>query len=202
MMAAKFDTYVVELPERMMAGEEIAYGEFADEFGGRLRKYFIRKGLPVTEAEDLADGCIAQAALRISQYRNVPGIAFSAWVYGIGRHALADWRERFHETEPFSDDIPAQSLFSGDVDGDIQIALAVRKGLAKLSAAERTIIRLRDMTDGWDFAAIGKKIGTSAGAARVRHLRALRRLERILGADSCIRAHLERSERRLKGYHE
>lgn len=185
-----------------MAGDEAAYEEFADEFGSRLRKYFLRKGLPVADAEDLADSCIAQAAQRISQYRNVPGIAFSAWIYGIGRHALADWRKRFHETEPFSDDIPTQSLFTGEVVGDVLVDLAVRKGLAKLSAADRTIIRLRYLTDGWDFAEIGKRIGISAGAARVRHLRALRRLERILGADPCIKAHLERSERRLKRYHE
>lgn len=199
MAAARADTYVVELPERMQSGEDAAYLEFADEFGPRLRAYFVKKGVPPAEAEELAVSCVSDAAVKINQYKPLPGIRFSAWVYAFGRHALADWREHRARTAPLAGDMPAQSLFNGELEGDLQVDLAVRRGLARLSPADRAIIELRDLGEERDYAEIGAEVGIKPGAARARHLRALQRLQAILEKDPQIQARLAKAKARRSG---
>jgi len=194
MSAARVDTYVVQLPERMQAGEDEAYAEFADEFGPRLRAYLVKKGVPPHEAEELAVSCVSDAAVKINQYKPLPGIRFSAWVYAFGRHALADWREHRARTTPLAGDMAAESLFNGELEGNVEVELAVRRGLAKLPDADRTIIELRDLGEERDYAEIGTEVGIKPGAARARHLRALQRLQSILEKDPYIQARLAKAK--------
>jgi RNA polymerase sigma-70 factor (ECF subfamily) len=196
MLAAKADTYIMDFSERMLVGDQEAYREFADEFGPKLRAFFVHNELSPADAEALAVTCVSDAVVKLARYRPVAGATFGAWVFGIARHAVAEWRRSRSRTVQLSDDMPVQTLFGGDLEQDMEVDLAVRKGLAKLPVPDREIIRLRHFGEERDYGEIAALLGTRPGAARVRHLRALRRLERVLLQDRCIRQRLERGKRR------
>src|SRR5262249_11110871 len=58
---------VERLPERMMQGEELAFREFADYFGSRFPFFFVKRGVPGSEAEEFAPTCVRDIAIAVLQ---------------------------------------------------------------------------------------------------------------------------------------
>ena len=126
--------------------EEDAYREFASYFGPRFRTFFLNRGLPMGEAEDLATNCVTDIALKVGKYDpSCAGGHFEAWVFTLARRALIDsWRRR-RAAEP----LPAELLFpEGFDEHSDKLADAVdalREAFAKLSADDQALVGFRDL---------------------------------------------------------
>lgn len=193
MYVAKSISDLDGLATRMAALEEEAFTQFAHIFGPRLRAFFVRRGLAESDAEDLAGSCVTDIALKVRHYRQIAEGGFGAWVFTLAHHALADWREAHVPTEPLSDDLATETV--GDADeSDLSVILAVEEALAKLPELDRSLIRLRLLKEDKTYKAFLERNGMSAGAARVRHFRALRKLKNTLEADPRITEYLSERE--------
>jgi RNA polymerase sigma-70 factor (ECF subfamily) len=184
------------LPERLKNSEALAFEQFALYFGPRFRSFFLRKGLPPHEAEDLAANCIVDAALQVGKFRNVSGGSFQGWLFVIARHAAADWH-RAKQRQPSARDVMLYIELNHEREAalaDAEVILAVREAIAKLSDLQRQVIESRYFGDEASFGEIGNRLGIEEGAARVRHLRALHRLKQVLQLDPRISKRLSGAE--------
>lgn len=172
-----------DLSERLRNTEPAAFEAFAEYFGPRFRGFFIGKGLPPGEAEDLAATCITDIQLKVDRYRQLPRGSFKAWVFVLARHALADWYRAKQRT-------PVRFPPSIALDVDLEVVLAdakaivaVQEAIAELPRALRDVVTLRDLGSQMTYQQIGERLGIKEGTARVRHLRALRQLKVQLESD-------------------
>jgi len=186
-----------DLAHRMAALEEDAFLQFSEIFGPRFRRLFLNKGLSLTDAEDLAVSCVTDIALKVGQYRAEKG-NFEAWIFTLARHYLIDWWRHQHPDAQISDDLLDIPLPEEAVQPNFEVVSAITQALERLSDKDQEIIRLKDMGAETSFDDVGRQLGINTGAARVRHLRALERLEKLLEKDERIRAFLEKRSVRVK----
>jgi RNA polymerase sigma factor (sigma-70 family) len=180
-----------ELAERLASLDASAYCSFADIFGPRIRLLFLRNGLTSVEAEDLAETCVTDIAMAIEKYRPIEGAGFSAWVFKIARTRLADWWRRRHPTVPIPYDLPSNT-HSGEIGCDPEVAEAVYEGLSCFTERDQIIISMRHLGGEHSFVEIGDHLGIRQGTARVRHKRAMTKLQILLQSDQRIRKFLDR----------
>jgi len=191
-----------DLARRMAGLEEDAFCEFADEFGPRLKAFFLRERLNVSDAEDLAAQCVGDIALKVGRFDPDKGGNFSGWAYALARNALVDWLRR-RRPETFLEDLPeAQWAQLERAEPNMEVVSAVNEALGKLSENDRTIIELRDYGIEYSYAEIGQRLGIETGTARLRRFRALRRLEGILEQDARILKVLGRNQKRAMSKNE
>lgn len=186
------------LAERLMQLDPEAYHEFADLFGPQLLRLFRRRGLPQFEAEDLSATCITDIARKIGKYRSTDQSGFANWVFKVAGNALADlWRERNPDRMvPLQENILAAEPAGADPMPDMEVVLAVQAALTVLPEVDRRILELRELGPQEKYNDIAQELGIEPTAARVRHMRILRRLERLLRRDPRIKARLDREKLR------
>jgi RNA polymerase sigma factor (sigma-70 family) len=186
-----------DLVPRLLALDEQAFEEFSDFFAPALRRFFIRKGLDPSDAEDLAVTCVADTAMKIGKFRVCDRGTFSAWVYQIARRKFLDWNrirnrqrrvelavEQVSDSQGLSQDTASESeSFALDLD----TVLAVQSAMARLSDTDREIIQLRILSGDRTFEDIGSELGIQVSAARTRYHRAAKRLEEIMLQDDRLR---------------
>jgi RNA polymerase sigma-70 factor (ECF subfamily) len=177
----------------MAAMEEDAYREFASFFGPRFRTFFLGRGLPATEAEDLAASCVTDISLKVGKYRSLEGGRFEAWVYTLARRALIDrWRRR-RPAEPLPDDLAFPAPLEGDDSESLAEAVdALREAVAKLPEGDQALVHSRHLEGSEPFSDIAERLGIQPETARVRHHRAMRRLRALLETDPRIQRLLQR----------
>ena len=174
------------LAEHMCKGEEPAFCEFAARYAPRFRAYFLRHGLPMTQAEDLAYTAVTEISLRMDRFANQGAGSFERWAFTLVQHLYVGWlRQRAKEAE----EIEAAASVArgrGRPTGRSVSPLTerVRTALARLSESEQEVLLLRTLAIPFTFAEIGRELGISESAARVRHHRALARLRQLLPADA------------------
>ena len=183
-----------ELAKRMVALDQEAYREFADIFGPRFRSFFLKRGLTASDAEDLAVSCITDIALKIEKYKSEKKGSFVAWIYTIIRHELVNWWRKKPDEVPLTNDGLLNIAQEDDPRQNIDIICAVENAVAKLSDTDQTIIQLRDLGAQHSYAEIAELLDIKPGNVRVRHHRALQRLQSILEEDPHIRKLLNRKE--------
>jgi len=177
------DIDMEDLAQRMSTLDETAFSEFSDIFGPRFRRSFVKRGLNITDAEDLSVSCITDIALKANQYPPANG-NFEAWVFTLARNYLVDWwRSRQQLSAHLSDDLPLESPEAEIVEPNMEVVSAVREAMENLSDRDQQIIRARNLEGIASFAEIGKELKITEGAARVRYMRALERLEALLDRD-------------------
>ena len=187
------DINMEDLAQRMSTLDERAFSEFSDIFGPRFRRHFVKRGLNITDAEDLSVSCITDIALKANQYPPANG-NFEGWVFTLARHYLVDWWRSGQQLSAHlsDDDLPLETPEAETVEPNMDVVSAVREAMENLSEGDKQIIRVRDLEGASTFAEIGKELKITAGAARVRHMRALERLEALLDQDIRIEKYLER----------
>lgn len=186
------------LATRMARLEPEAFWEFADEFGPRLIGFFMRRGAPETDAEQLAFECLLVVGRKIGQYRRQEGGSFEGWVFKIARRKLIDWLRKTVATQPIDDII--DSLASGgdpwsellkaieeEQESPTETTRAVHEALAQLSTADQEVIRLRFIDTRLDNAELAAHLGIQINAAKTRLSRAIKRLKTILEKDPRIK---------------
>lgn len=146
-------------------------------------RYLLRRGAQDTAA-DLAAETFAIVWQRRDQWRDLPADRQTAWVYGVARKVLANalrsgrraagLLERVAQNDP---DRQGQAG-AGDHSELIVEQLAVGRAFARLSEADRELIRLVAW-DGLSPVQIADVLGTRVGTVNTRLHRARQRLKAL-----------------------
>jgi RNA polymerase sigma-70 factor (ECF subfamily) len=154
------------------------FGELFDAYYDRIYAYAYRRVGAREPAEDIAASVFEDALRGIKRLR-WQGKPIAAWLYRIAARRVADFYRARKNDVPLDEFAHISSDDTGDaLERDDEYA-AVRRGLRKLNASEREIIRLVyfDELDGETIASL---LGCTANNVYVRTHRALRKLGAIL----------------------
>lgn len=151
-------------------GDEGSFAPLFRALAPRLLGFFRRSGLPHPLCEDLVQATFVR--LHVARHRYRPGAPVRPWLFTIAARVRVDHLRKL-KRHPASDaDIESleapQEALNPDRD---QRARSVRDALDELPASLRVVVHLHRF-EGLSFPEIGKVLGISAGAARVRAFRA------------------------------
>lgn len=130
-----------------------------------LRSAYLLTG-DLHRAEDLVQEALTKVALRWSRLADGNPTAYALRI--IARDNISWWRKRR--------DVPTESLHDAGASDEPEIALVVRRALARLTPAQRAVLVLRhfdDLTERETADVLGVSMGTvksqnSAALARLR----------------------------------
>jgi RNA polymerase sigma-70 factor, ECF subfamily len=192
------------LIERAREGDPAAEAAILTGHRDRLRRMIAtrldRRVAARIDPSDVIQEALADASLRLSAYLQNPPLPLLPWLYQFALERLAKLH-RYHirtgkrsvdcETMPpgsssresgrFADDrlIDRGTSPSGRVIRD-EARERVRVAMGRLPEGDRKILAMRNI-EVLSMAEIAESLGISEGAAKVRHMRALRRLQSFLG---------------------
>jgi RNA polymerase sigma factor (sigma-70 family) len=178
------ETDIDRLPARLRDLDELGYRDFAAVFGPRLRRYFLKLGSCPADAESLAVSCLTDIALKVEHFLKAEHAqdrgpsSFANWVFAVARNAWVDERRRslgaltwdVASPNEIEDDAPTAANEPAEREA------AVAAAISQLSEIDRAIVTARYFEGEPSFAEIGRRLGLSESAARVRHHRALQKL--------------------------
>ncbi|MBI5650268.1 MAG: sigma-70 family RNA polymerase sigma factor [Chloroflexi bacterium] len=154
------------------------FGALFDAYYDRIYKYAYRRVGSRETAEDIAASVFEDALRGIKRLRwqDKPLVA---WLYRIAARRVADHYRAARDHAPLDDALIARADDPHDRATRAEESRIVQRGLAKLAAPDREIIRLAyfDELRGEAIAAI---LNCSASNVYVRLHRALKKLERIV----------------------
>lgn len=184
------------LAERLAQGDEEAFWELFETFGPRLVHFFGKRGVPETDAENLALNCLMNVRRQIAKYERRENGSFAGWIFTIARRMRIDWWRINGASCQLEDDMllkiatdETQSFESwiaqeGSPD---EIRQAVCDALEQLSDSDQDLIRQRFIEAELDNAALAERLGIKVNTVKTRLSRALKRLKPILEKDSRIK---------------
>jgi RNA polymerase sigma-70 factor, ECF subfamily len=147
-----------------------------------LRAFFLRSVGSVPDAEDLMQTTL----LRIHRARDrfSPGQRLRPWVFTIAARVRSDWYRRKGRRieDPLDAEGAEQVAGEGDLEHrftDGERAERVRAAVDGLNEPQRIVVHLHRF-EGLTFAEIGRVLGVSEGAAKLRAFRAYERLREVL----------------------
>ncbi len=187
------------LAVRLAQGEAEAFWELFDTFGPRLVLFFTRRGVPNTDAENLALECLQNVRRQIGKYQRQEDGSFTGWVFTMARRKRIDWWRRNGTTLSLEDkmlknltrdETPLfESLIAPEEgqESPDETCQAVYDALELLSDSDQKVIRLRFIDARLDNAELAAHLGIQINAAKTRLSRALKRLKTILEKDPRIK---------------
>jgi RNA polymerase sigma-70 factor (ECF subfamily) len=162
-----------QLIESVRRGEPGAFEELVQQTHRSVYSLVYRI---VANAEDAAD-VTQDVYLRV--WRGLRGFRgdanFSTWLYRVAANAALTHVKRRARggvpTDPAEmPDVPADDGTEGRADAEL-----LERALATLPVSQRAVVVLKDVY-GWTCEEIGKQMGTTEGAVKVRLFRARQRL--------------------------
>lgn len=160
-------------------GDAADYRVLLGEIAEVLQRYFCSR----IGAGAYVDDCVQEVLLAVHEARHTydPGRRFRPWLFAIARHKAVD-RLR-HETrlreEPLSDD----ALEWAQTSPDIEESVGSSRMIDALSAQYREPIMLTKIA-GLSTAEAAAQLNITEGAVKVRVHRGIKRLRRMLEAES------------------
>jgi RNA polymerase sigma-70 factor (ECF subfamily) len=176
------DDALVELMRRYQDGDMSAFEELYGTLSVPLGRYL--RGLARDAA--LADDLLQETFLQLHRARKTytPPRPLKPWAYAIARHVFlmsrrSAGRRAKHETTALVE-LPEHPV-SPEVDalGDREL---VHKALERVAKDHREALVLHHLS-GLSFKEVGRVLGISEGAAKVRAHRAMATLRDVLGAE-------------------
>ena len=164
-----------DLVERARNGESEAFGRLFTLHHASVFR-LARSRLPHALAEDAVAETFTRAWAALPGYRRT-GAPFVAWLYGIARHVVGDMASAGHRDEPRYE-VVQRPHDPWPADDDRR---ALDAALSQLPEEQRQVIELKFLV-GLNNAEVGAALGKKPGAVNAQQWRALRALERILGA--------------------
>lgn len=152
-----------------------------DRYAGRLHGFFSRRTRDPQAALDLTAETFAQAWLGKERFRDLAGGSAGPWLFTIARRLLIASVERGRLEQKAVDRLCVELRSEGaeppqphtdwldGLDADLE------KALDEMPAPQRRAVELR-VLDGLAYGAIGRDLGCSSTAARIRVSRGLKRL--------------------------
>jgi RNA polymerase sigma-70 factor (ECF subfamily) len=176
-----------DLIGRCQAGDKEAYTELSNRYRAGLVRFNTYIIGDHDEAENLAQEAMSRAFDQITQFRI--GQSFGAWLRGFGLNLCRNYlRSRKRRAKPTSPEVLApepdpegqkNGVLSGIMRGELHDRLWL--AVAQLPLAYREALVLHYI-DGLDYNEISAITGATAGALRVRTLRARQLLRTSLGS--------------------
>jgi len=164
-----------------VAGDARAFERLFRALAPSLRAFFARSVGPGAVADDLAQTTFLKVHRARAAFR--AGERVRPWVFTIAARVRSDWLRAQGRTE---DELDADAPDPEPGRDPSQAALGreraerVREALAGLPEPQRVVVHLHRFED-LSFAEIGRALGISEGAARIRAFRAYDRLRALLG---------------------
>jgi RNA polymerase sigma factor (sigma-70 family) len=165
--------------------DQAAIRELADTLGPMLFGLYLARGLSPTDAEDLAVSVVNDIILKIDQFQPRGQGSFFRWASTVALNAL---RDLFRQHGPVStselEDVPAREVPTGEE--PFELIQTVREAIDQLNEPDRAIVTARLDEPDLTFDAVGRQVGLSGGAARVRYFRALAKLAEHLKGNTTV----------------
>ena len=158
---------------RYLSGDVGAFSMLHAALAPKLRRYLLKRTRDAFRADDL----VQETMLRIHLVRDrfTPGADVFPWAFSVARRCLIDGirrdrREAVRNRALGARD-PVESPLSDDIVHCMQLARALRRELASLSAAQREAFELVKR-DGLSMGQAAEALGTTKMAVRLRAHRA------------------------------
>ncbi len=167
--------------EAYVAGDAGAFERLFRALAPSVHAFFVRSVGKGAIAEDLLQTTFLKLHAARSTWRR--GERLRPWVFTIAARARVDWLRKQGRTEAeIEDEVFADPERRGDP-GDAVLAEEragrVRAALDSLGEPQRIVVHLHRFEE-LSFAEIGKVLGISEGAAKLRAFRAYARLRELL----------------------
>ncbi len=157
------------------------FGELYEAYVKKIYRFVYYKTYHKETAEDLVSTVFMKALENIGSYKSSRG-SFSAWLYGIARHAVIDY---FRAARPSVKIEDVWDLAGGEnleIDFDAREKLnEVKKYLAKFNPAHREIIMMR-LWESLSYREISEIIGLSEANCKMIFSRTMAKLRAEMGA--------------------
>jgi len=147
----------------------------------RLRRYFLLRGMQISEAEDLAQNVMVIVYRRAGEIRE-NGL-FYGWLFKIAKNELARfWRQqqtrnRIAEMEPLTDDLADKLLIETELTGSLNLV----EWMSCLEPAERELVILR-FVEELSYEELATAIGIPIGTVKWRLFSVKKKLASIINA--------------------
>jgi RNA polymerase sigma-70 factor (ECF subfamily) len=163
-------------------GDVEAFRRLFASLAPALHAFLARAARDDTVADDLTQTTFLKLHAARRQWRR--GERVRPWVFSIAAHVHADWlrRQGRAAAEPLDEEgLPDPHPASDPTTGleDEERSERVRAAIEELTGPQRVVVHLHRY-EGLGFAEIGKVLGISEGAAKLRAFRAYEALRRRL----------------------
>ena len=168
--------------EAYVKGDDAAFERLFGLLAPSLRAFFLRSVGNVADAEDLMQTTLLKVHGARDHWRR--GERLRPWLFTIAARVRIDWLRRKGRVleEQADEEDPPQPVALAD-EGDSFLAREraerVRAAVDSLGEPQRTIVHLHRF-EGLTFAEIGRVLGLSEGAAKLRAFRAYEQLRKLL----------------------
>jgi RNA polymerase sigma-70 factor (ECF subfamily) len=137
-----------------------------------LLRFVRRRVASVEDAEDLAQEVFANAAASLANRgADSPTLA---WLYTVARRRIVDEARRRGRSQTVSLELVGDPA-AAEARYGVEVARTLDAALATMPDVQRRIV-LGRLVQGMSFAAIGRELGLSEEACRMRFMRGLRDL--------------------------
>ena len=168
-----------ELMARAAAGLEEAFAELVTRYANALLNFFLRKGVPYSDGQDLAQ----RTFLRLWRYRAKyePQAKFTTFLFLLAGQESVDFFRAEGRRAGLADGFAHEADVQADVRNSAHVVdgEAVRRAVAQLSPGLRDVVELGVFQD-LPYADVGKILGIPLGTVKSRMFNALRKLKEML----------------------
>jgi RNA polymerase sigma factor (sigma-70 family) len=133
---------------------------------GQVYRYMRRRTGDRERAEDLAQDVFAAAAAALPEFPEAESPL--PWLYTVAKRRFVDELRRQSRTGTLE-------VREGELEYGPQLATTLRSAMARLGREQQEVLTLK-LLRGGSFAEIGRRVGVSEAAAKMRFVRALRAL--------------------------
>lgn len=170
--------------EAYVRGDATAFERLFATLAPSLRAFFVRAVGNAADADDLVQTTLLKLHGARDRWRR--GERLRPWVFTIAARVRSDWLRRKGRAleDPLDDEHdPSPSAVDADAVAESLVrerSERVRAAVDSLGESQRVIVHLHRF-EGLTFAEIGKALGISEGAAKLRAFRAYEQLRTLLG---------------------
>lgn len=181
-----------ELVERAKTDAQ-AFGALYDEYYGKIFGYVVRRTASVASAQDVTSEAFFKALRNIKSFQ-WRGIPFSAWLYRIAEHEIANFYSHNGHDRVLTDELKHEFDLD-DVSLEAEVAeaesllqqqadfLAVHANLSRLSAKYQEVIVLR-FFEKKQLKEIAQILGKREGTVKSLLHRGLEKLRKLMGENA------------------
>jgi RNA polymerase sigma-70 factor (ECF subfamily) len=155
-----------------------AFRELYDRYSPRLHGFFVRRGVGDDPAVDMTAETFAQAWTSRRRFRDLAGGSAGPWLFIIARRLLIANVARGHVESQMLERLRVEWSPSGEAADPVWLVgldAEMDAALKALPIAYRAALELR-VFRGLPYSSVGRELGCTAAAARIRVSRSLARL--------------------------
>lgn len=162
-------------------GSTEAFGKIYDAYLTPVYRYVVFR-FPQELAEDLVADVFVKAWEKLSSYRSLKGVPFSAWLFRIARHTLIDAYRSTRGLEDLSEEIVDEKAENDPRLRTEQVlsVARVRRAIDQLPKDYRDVVLLHYIS-GLGHGEVAQALRMTEGYVRILKFRALKKLEGLLG---------------------